>query len=376
MAIVHDWLDTYSGAEKVLEQILALYPKADLFALVDFLPDNQRGFIQHRSVKTTFIQKLPFSRKHFRHYLGLMPIAIEQLDLSDYDVIISSSHAFAKSVITGPDQCHIAYIHSPIRYAWDMQPAYLKAHNIEKGIKSLITRYLLHKIRIWDQGTANRPDYYIANSHYIQKRIQKVYGKPAHVIHPPVDTEKFTPKPEHNHYFVTVSRLVPYKKVDVIIQAFLDSPQRHLKIIGDGPEYKRLLKKVNGAANIELLGHVNDAQKTALLQNARAFVYAAQEDFGISPVEAQACGLPVIAFGKGGVRDSVLEGQTGLFFEQQTPDSLIQAIERFEHDGVTHERSAIAQHAQNFSVDAFTSKLADFINPKLPVIGPTFSESV
>lgn len=242
-AIIHDWLVVYNGAEKVLEEILKIYPDADLYSTVDYLDEKDRHFIQHKKVNTTFIQKLPFSKRKYRAYLPLMPLAIEQLDLSKYDLIISSSYAVAKGVITGPDQLHISYVHSPIRYAWDLQHQYLKEAGMDKGIKGYLTRFLLHQIRNWDYRTANGVDFFMSNSDFIGRRIWKVYKRESQTVYPPVDISKFSFYPDKEDFYLTASRMVPYKKIDTIVEAFSLMPDKKLIVIGDGPDLKKLRRK-------------------------------------------------------------------------------------------------------------------------------------
>jgi glycosyltransferase involved in cell wall biosynthesis len=320
VALVHDWLTVYGGAEKVLEQILHLFPQADLFTVVDFFPPFLRKHILEKRVTTTFIQKLPFAKCLYRAYLPLMPIAIEQLDLSSYDLIISSSYAVAKGVLIAPGQHHICYCHSPMRYAWDLQHSYLQ------GQRKLLTRYLLHRLRLWDVLSANRVDYFLANSQFIAQRIEKFYRRPARVVYPPVALPLFPLQRQKQDYYVTTSRLVSYKRVDLIVEAFCATPARKLVVIGTGPEEKRL--KHLASPNIVFTGHLPPTTLATYLGGARAFVYAALEDFGITPLEAQACGTPLIAFGQGGVKETC--AATAEFFEKQTAHSLCEAIQRFE----------------------------------------------
>ncbi|MGN5640189.1 glycosyltransferase family 4 protein [Burkholderia multivorans] len=331
VAIVHDWLVTYAGAERVLEQILACFPDADLFSLVDFLDD--RAFVRGKPVTTTFIQKLPFARTKYRSYLPLMPLAIEQLDVSGYDLVISSSHAVAKGVLTGPDQVHISYVHSPIRYAWDLQHQYLEQSNLTHGPKSLLARMILHYIRNWDTRTANAVDGFIANSAFIARRIRKVYHRDAAVIFPPVDVDAFSLNEVKDDFYLTASRMVPYKKIDLIVDAFSRTPERKLVVIGDGPEMDKIRAKAG--PNVEIMGYQPFAVLHDRMRRAKAFVFAAEEDFGISVVEAQACGTPVIAYGKGGALETVLDPRadmnpTGLFFDEQTPQAIVAAVDDFE----------------------------------------------
>lgn len=366
IAIVHDWLYTYAGAEKVLEQMINCFPEADLFSLMDFLPAEQRGFIKNKPVTTSFIQKLPFAKTKYRQYLPLMPLAIEQLDVSGYDVIISSSHAVAKGVLTGPDQLHICYCHSPIRYAWDLQHQYLHEAGITKGLKSWVTRYFLHKIRMWDYRTASGVNYFIANSKFIARRIFKVYHRDSEVIYPNVDVEKFGFVNEKQNYYLTASRLVPYKKVALIAETFALMPDRTLKIVGIGSELNKIKKIVAKAPNIECLGFVEDEQLITLMQHAKGFVFAAEEDFGIVSVEAQACGTPVIAYARGGSLETVsgLETQrpTGVFFNEQTVSALIMAIQQFESSHISHYDCRL--HAENFSCERFKATFKSFVEQK------------
>ena len=295
VAIVHEWFDTYAGSERVIEQLLAIWPEADLFALVDFLPEAERGFLGGRRVNTSFIQRLPLARRHFRKYLGLMPMAVEQFDLAGYDLVISSSHAVAKGVLTGPGQLHVSYVHSPMRYAWDLQAQYLRQAGLERGPMSWYTRWQLHKLRHWDRSSAVGVDSLVANSRYIAERIRKVWGRESTVIHPPVDVERFALVDAPRPHYLIAARMVPYKRIDLVAAAFAGMPDRKLVICGDGPEMAKVRAAAAGAPNIELRGRVPADELLTLTQTARGFVFAAEEDFGIGMVEAQAAGTPVIA---------------------------------------------------------------------------------
>lgn len=377
IAVVCDWLVTYAGAEKVLEQILNIFPEADLFAVVDFLPENQRDFIQKKKVTTTFIQHMPKARKKYRNYLPFMPIAIEQLDLSAYDVVISSSHCVAKGVLTGPNQIHISYIHSPIRYAWDLQHQYLREAGLTHGFKSKIARLIMHYMRIWDTRTSNGVDYFIANSHFIAKRIWKCYRRKATVIYPPVDIEKFEYCEDKDDYYVTASRMVPYKKMDLIVEAFSQMPDKRLVVIGDGPDFEKIKKKAG--TNISLLGFASDEVLKDKIQHAKAFVFAAEEDFGILPVEAQACGTPVIAYGRGGALETVRaigrdSQPTGVFFKEQTGDSLKAAIEKFEDNSSNIFPESCRKNAEQFSIDVFQTRFKKFFKEALATDRSIFYE--
>lgn len=367
VAIVVDWLVTYAGAEKVLEQMLKVFPEADLYSLVNFLTDDQKKFIQNKKVTTSFIQNLPFAKKKYRSYLPLMPLAIEQFDVSKYDIVISSSHAVAKGIITGPNQLHISYVHSPIRYAWDLQHQYLREAGLDHGLKMWIAKYVLHKIRIWDYRTANGVDFFIANSKFIGQRIWKVYRRYSDVIYPPVNVNDFQFKEEKKDYYLTASRLVPYKKVDLIVEAFTKLPNKKLYVIGEGPEFKKIKKKAG--KNVTLLGHQDFDTLKEYMQDAKAFVFAAEEDFGITPVEAQACGTPVIAFGKGGaletIRGSISERPTGIFFDEQNPESLIKAINRFEKNPTLYNPYNCRENALSFSEKRFRGEFKDYIEKKI-----------
>lgn len=359
VALVHEWLVDYSGSERLVEQMLEMFPQADLYALVEFLPDDLRWFIKNKKVTTSFIQKLPLARTRYRSYLPLMPLAVEQFDMSNYDLVLSNNHAIAKGVITGPDQLHICMCCSPIRYAWDLTHQYLEESGLSRGLKSWLARYMLHRIRMWDYRTANGVDEFIAISEYIARRIKKVYGRKATVIYPPVKVSDFTLKAEKEDFYLTVSRLVPYKKVAMIAEAFVKMPNRRLVIIGDGPLYNSIRKKIS--ANITMLGFQPLEVMKDYMQRARAFIFAAREDFGIVPVEAQACGTPVIAYGKGGSLETVVDKQTGLFFEEQTPDALIKAIERFENLRHKYDPHKIRSHAERFSVERFQKEFRIFV---------------
>jgi glycosyltransferase involved in cell wall biosynthesis len=364
IAVVCDWLVTYAGAEKVVEQILNVFPEADLFAVVDFIPPGKREFIKNKKVTTTFIQHMYKAKTHYRKYLPFMPVAIEQLDLSEYDLVISSSHCVAKGVLTGPDQIHISYVHSPIRYAWDLQHQYLKEAGLTHGLKSRIARIILHYMRIWDTRTSNGVDCFIANSNFIARRIWKCYRRKATVIYPPVNIDKFEFCADKEDYYMTASRMVPYKKMDLIVEAFTQMPDKKLIVVGNGPDFEKIKK--NAGPNITFLGFAPDEVLKNTMQHAKAFVFAAEEDFGITPVEAQACGTPVIAYGKGGSLETVKgygvsEKPTGIFFYQQKVSSLIEAVSKFE--SISNEISAYdcRKHAESFSEEIFRESFKKFV---------------
>jgi len=372
VAVIHDWLVTYAGAERVLEQILLLYPEADLYTLVDFLPGEQRGFLNGKTARTSFIQKLPLARKKYRNYLPLMPLAIEQFDLSAYDLIISSSHAVAKGVLTGPDQPHIAYVHTPIRYAWDLQHQYLKEAGLDRGVKGLLARRMLHRIRLWDYRTANGVDRFVANSRFIAKRIWKTYRREATVIYPPVAVEQFSLLEKKEDFYVTASRMAPYKKIDLIVATFARMPDKKLIVIGDGPDFKKI--KALAGKNVELLGYQPFEVLKNYLRRARAFIFAAVEDFGIAPVEAQACGTPVIAHGRGGVLETVRgldqANPTGVFFNEQTLESLREGINCFEKNEAEILPRNCRTNAMRFAPERFRNELRELIDTELALSPP------
>lgn len=358
IAVVHEWLETPAGSEQVLEQILRLFPEADLFSVVDWMDDETRVRLGGVRPRTTFIQRLPFSRRRFRNYLPLMPLAIERLDLSRYDLVISSSHAVAKGVLTGPDQVHICYCHSPMRYAWDLQSEYLR----EAGaVRRLVTECVLHYLRIWDFRSSAGVDDFIANSDYVAGRIAKCYRRNAVVVHPPVDMAFFQRGDRKEEYYFAASRFAPYKRVDILIEAFNRVPHKRLVVAGDGPEWKRCAAAACG--NVTLLGHVSRPRLRELMQRARAFVFAAKEDFGIVVGEAQACGTPVICYGRGGAPEIVADGVTGVLFDEQTPESLIDAIGR--SDGVDYEPAVIRRLAERFGADRFRSEFRAVVDATL-----------
>ncbi|MEM5437012.1 glycosyltransferase family 4 protein [Paraburkholderia diazotrophica] len=374
IAIIHDWLVTYAGAERVLEQIVACFPDADLFSLVDFLDVDERAFLRGKPVTTSFIQKLPLARAKYRAYLPLMPLAIEQLDVSAYDVVISSSHAVAKGVLTGPDQVHISYVHSPIRYAWDLQHQYLQQSRLTRGPKSAFARVILHYMRNWDIRTSNSVDAFVANSGFIARRIRKVYQRESEVIFPPVDVDSFSLCEEKEDFYLTASRMVPYKKIDLIVEAFAKMPQHRLIVIGDGPDMKKVREKVRerAAPNVQIIGYQPFEVLRDHMRRAKAFVFAAEEDFGISIVEAQACGTPVIAYGKGGaletVRDEYDPHPTGLFFNEQSVDSIIAAVEGFADDPTRFKPADCRANAERFSIGHFRERFFGFVRETVPAL--------
>jgi len=363
IAVVHDWLVDYAGSERVLAEILRCLPQADLFALVDHMPAAARAPLGARRAHTTFLQGMPGIASHLGWYLPLMPAAIEQLDLTGYGLVISSSHAVAKGVIVSPDALHLSYVHSPMRYAWDQQFEYLRSERAESGLRGLLLRGLLHRLRMWDQRSAAGVDHFAANSAFIARRIAKCYRRDAEVIHPPVDTEFYAPGGAREDYYIAVSRLVGYKRVDLLVQAFRELPERRLLIVGDGPEHRRL--KSLAGTNVEFAGRLAPELLRERLQRARAFLFAAVEDFGIAPIEAMACGTPVIALRRGGVAETVAgldtAEPTGVFFEEQTAQSVAAAVRSFEQSASRILAAACRRRAEGFAAPRFRSEFMAFV---------------
>jgi glycosyltransferase involved in cell wall biosynthesis len=362
IAIIHDWLLTYGGADRMLEQMLACFPNAELFSLVDFLPAEERSFIQNKAVHTSFLQHLPLAHKWFRKCFPLLSFAVEQFDLSAYDLVISSSHSVAKGVITGPDQLHICCCYSPMRYAWDLQHQYLAESGLESGLLGWAARWMLHSARVWDLRTANGVDEFIAISGYIARRIGKVYRRESTVIYPPVDFGLFNLQAEKDDFYVTVSRLVPYKKVGLIVEAFNRMPEKRLVVIGDGPNFASI--KAIAGDNVTMMGFQGFEVVRQYMQRARGFVFAAEEDFGICVAEAQACGTPVIAFGKGGVleivRDFSAEEPTGMFFYEQTTEAIVESVRLFEQVSARFDPASCRRNASRFSAERFRGEFLEF----------------
>lgn len=358
-AIVHDWLISLGGAEKVLFAILDIYP-SPVFTLIKSDQTFQDQRINLSDVKTSFIQSLPFSVTAYRNYLPLFPRAIQQFDLQSYDLVISSSHAVAKGVKIHPHQLHICYCHTPFRYVWDLHDHYMKTI---KGIKGYLGKIVCSHLKKWDFKTANHVDHFIANSHYVANRIQRNYNRHSHVIYPPVATHLFRDNVDKRDFYLTASRLVSYKRIDVIVEAFRKMPKKQLYIIGEGPEEKKL--KQHSASNIHFLGFQSDFKLREYLKRAKAFIFAAEEDFGIVPVEAQAAGTPVIAYGKGGALETVIPFKTGIFFDEQTPEKIQQAVKQFED--MTFNTDEIRLNAARFSESRFKKEMQKFIEEKWKV---------
>jgi glycosyltransferase involved in cell wall biosynthesis len=360
VALIQDWLTVIGGSEYVFKEIASLFPDADIYTLVARDETIKSLGLERHKVTTSFIQKLPFAKKRYRNYLPLFPLAIEQFDLSAYDLIISSSHAVAKGVLTHSGQVHVCYCHSPMRYAWDLYHQYIKESGLDKGVKGFFAKLVLHRIRQWDVINTNRVDYFISNSNYIGKRIKKVYNRESVTIYPNVAVQDFEVCMHREDFYFTCSRLVPYKKIDLIVQAFNNMPDKKLIVIGDGPDFKKI-KKLS-ANNIVLMGYQPFEVLKHYLSKAKAFVFAAEEDFGMLPVEAQACGTPVIAYGKGGVTETVIENKTGVYFNEQSVPAIIDAINLFENNLKVFDPAEIAKHASLFSTQRFRQEISDYLS--------------
>ena len=364
-ALVHEWLTPKAtgGSELVVKEILK-HIDADLYSLIDFESVNPQSYLFQREITTTFLQKFPQARNGVQKYLPLLPIAIEQLDLGQYDVILSSSHAVAKGVLTSPYQLHICYCHTPMRYAWDLTFDYLKGDRKGRGIQGIIARYILHRLREWDVISANRVDYFIANSQHTARRIWRCYRRRAKVIYPPVNVEKFDFQAEKEDFYLTISRLVSYKQICLIVEAF-NQLKKPLVIIGEGPQRGEIRQLAQ--SHIQVLGWQPQEILKKYLSKAKAFVYAACEDFGIALVEAQACGTPVIAYGKGGALETVKDIRqhpqdgTGLFFDTQQSESLIEAVKAFERVQTKIDPENCRTQAMNFSPTVFKRSYLKYI---------------
>jgi glycosyltransferase involved in cell wall biosynthesis len=359
VAVVHEWMVSRAGSERVLEAILEVVPDADLYSIADFLPPTERAFLKGRAVRTSFIQHLPMARRRHRLYLPLAPLAAEQIDLSAYDLVISSSHAVAKGVISRPGQLHLSYVYTPSRYAWDLQEQYLRQSEL-RGLRSAAARLLLHYFRLWDVCAANRVDSFATLSHFVAQRIRKTYRREAQVIYPPVDVDGFSLSETKDDFYLTVSRLVPYKRIDLLVDAFTRMPRRKLVVIGDGPELKRI--RARAGANVTLMGHQPFEVVRDRMQRARAFIFAAEEDFGIAPLEAQACGTPVIAYGRGGTTETIVEAETGLFFYEQSAEAVTEVIERFERSAGAFDPRACRRNAERFRPERFRKEFRKFLD--------------
>ena len=367
VAVVHDWLDTWRGGENALAEVLAVLPQADLFALVDFLPPNQRSRLLDKRAHVSFIQRFPGAARHFRAFLPLFPRAVESLDVAGYDLVVSVSHAVAKGVRTHPRQLHLCYCLTPMRYAWDLRETYLAWASAERGIRRRVADGILDRLQRWDIAAASRVDRFIAISDYIRERIHRCYHRDAVVIHPPVDVSFFTPGAHSAQaIYVTASHWVPYKRLDLIVEAFRELPNRRLIVAGDrrdSPDH------TVGARNVEFVGEVSRERLRELLREARAFVFAAEEDFGIAPLEAQACGTPVIAFSGGATAETIRglesDAPTGVFFSEQTAAAIGFAVNTFEQNATRITADACRANALRFSAEVFRDRFAGYVNAAL-----------
>ncbi|MDT3685398.1 MAG: glycosyltransferase [Pseudorhodoplanes sp.] len=362
VAIVHDWCPAFRGGERVLAQLCKLFPEPEVFTLFDFLTSEikEQHFL-NVAFHTSVADRLPMVAKFYRSLFFLCPFLIEQFDVTDYDVVISSSAAFSRGVLTRPDQPHLCYVHSPIRYAWDEQFSYLSQGHLGFGPKGLLFRYMLHRLRAWDTRTAHGPDVMLANSHYVRARIRRIYGRDARVVYPPVALDELEYVPEKDDYYVAASFLAPYKRTDLVIRAFNEMPSRRLIVVGEGQQSAELLALA--APNVTFTGFLPRQEYVKTIARARALIFAGCEDFGIALAEAQACGTPLIAFDRGGARDIVQnlgnsERPTGILFQRQTIDAVRQAVEHFESHRREIRPSACCQNAARFSVERFNREIA------------------
>lgn len=359
LAIVHEWLTAFGGSERLLVEILDLYPHASLHALIHHAPSFKRTPLEGRKVKTSIMQFLPGVQKYYRYLLPLMPLAVRRMDLRGYRVTLSISHAVAHAVPASGDQIHIAYICTPMRYAWHLEDNYLSVHRLNGSVTGWLARALLKQMRAWDYRAAQRDNHLLAISHWTASQIEKYWKRKAQVIHPPVDVDRFQPAEERADFYLLVSRLVPYKMAREIVQGFnrLGLP---LVVVGDGPAFAEISRLAG--PNVKMLGWQPDAIITDLMNRAKAFVYMAVEDFGIAMAEAQAAGCPVIAYAKGGAAEIVRDGETGLLYREQTAQSLMEAVSQFEGRASGFDRQAARQNAMRFSRERFRAEFADFMN--------------
>lgn len=372
-ALVHEWLTPKAtgGSELVVKEILK-HIDADLYALINFESTNPESYLYQRKIGSTFLQHFPLAENGVQKYLPLLPLAIEQLDLREYDVILSSSHAVAKGVLTTPQQLHICYSHTPMRYAWDLTFDYLQGSRAGRGIPGIFTRYLLHRLRQWDVISANRVDYFIANSQHTARRIWRCYRREAEVIYPPVEIERFSFQEKKEDFYLTVCRLVSYKKISLMVKAF-NKLGRSLVVIGTGPELDQIRELAK--SNVRVLGWQSAEVVGQYMREAKAFVYAACEDFGMAIVEAQACGTPVIAYGGGGALETVrdvrqyADSGTGVLFAPQTEDALVEAVEVFEARQGELVAEVARSQAANFSPEVFRKRYLAFLESCLKEVG-------
>lgn len=353
IALAHHWFLNVSGGERVCSAIYETLDNPDVFCILareEGLPGNMRSAV----VRQSFIEHLPGAARYHRYYAALFPLAVESLDVRDYDLVVSSDSAAMKGIITRPDTCHICYCHSPMRYAWSMAHEYMRGRgHLMRGVMSVVMHYL----RLWDHCAASRVDYFVCNSHTVRERIRKYYRRDAKIIYPPCDVEGVGDTAGEDGYYLFVGRLVDYKRADLAVKSFSRSGRR-LVVVGNGPQ-ERFLKSI-ASRNVEFLGWVHDEELRSLYARCRAVVFPGEEDFGIVPVEAQACGKPVIAYGRGGATETVIPGETGLWFREQTPEALDSAVSEFERSMDSFDPGIIRRHAEKFNSDRFKREFRDF----------------
>ena len=366
VALIHDHLAQMGGAEKVLQVLIEMFPDAPVYTLL-YKKENIEKNFPNTHIESSIIQKLPGSAKHYKWYMPFMPMAVEFFDLTDYDLVISDTSSFAKGVITSPECAHICYCHTPTRYLWSDTHQYINELKYNKYFKKIIS-LILNYVRIWDKIAADRVDFYIANSKTVQKRIKKYYRRNSTIIYPNIEEDQFYVSRKQSDYFLTGCRLVPYKRNDIVIEAFkklnLETDKKYkLKIFGDGIDMGRLKKITKGDKNIELLGRVTDKERNKLFSECQAFINPQREDFGITIVEAMASGRPVIALSQGGAKETVLERETGIFFYDETPEAIASAIKNFS--SLIWDSYKIRERALKFSKSRFKREIKDFINNKM-----------
>jgi glycosyltransferase involved in cell wall biosynthesis len=354
IALVHDYLVQVGGAEKVLECFTELFPRASIYTLV-YEKKLMHGMFEGKNIKTSFLQNIPFSRKKHRIFPQFMPMAIEQFDFSNYDIVLSDSSSFAKGIITSPETLHICYMHTPMRFAWDDCQKYTSDFDLPSLIKKLVP-FAMNYIRIWDRISADRPDKIIANSNFVARRIKKYYKRDSLVIHPPIDVDRFHASEKCGDYFLLVGRFMAYKKFDIVIEAFNQIGLK-LKIIGRGPEDKRL--KAMAGENIEFLGRVSDDEIAEYYSKCRAFLFSQEEDFGLVAIEAMASGRPIIAYRGGDIPEHMEEGKTGVFFEEQTAQAIATAVKKFDY--FDYDPIYIREKAKKFDKSVFKAKIKEYV---------------
>lgn len=356
IALVHDYLSQDGGAEKVLHAFHEIWPDAPIFVL--FYDAKKISGFENADIRESFLAKLPLGKKKYQWYISLMPLATEKHNLHEFDVVLSSTSAFAKGVLTRPDTLHISYCHTPTRYLWTDTHEYIAELKYNKLVKAILPK-LIHKLRMWDKMSVDRVDHFIANSNTVRQRIQKYYRRESDIVYPPADVHAFSVAEHPQDYFISGGRLVPYKRFDILVQAF-NRLRLPLVIFGSGPELARLKKMAK--PNIRFVGRVSDSEKATLLQHARAFLHPQVEDLGITPIESMASGTPVIAYGVGGATETVIPGKTGVFFYEQTWESVVDAVLNFEDDA--WDRDDIARHAQSYGLVGFKHKIKTYVDER------------